>query len=145
MYYEANKNTTVYGAATILITIRCVYRIALFAHGFNADIASDQKLFGTLESWVMFVAVLKMNLTPPGWFMGRDGWKLSGWDEKKWQILETKDLPSIVGHVDSSDPPVYGQQQCVPYDGGAYTREFQASTTGNGDLSDPSLNRELVC
>jgi hypothetical protein len=126
-----------------LITIRCVYRIALFAHGFNADIASDQKLFGTLESWAMFVALLKLTLTPPGWFMGRDGWKLSGWIEKKWQI-ETKDLSSIVGNVDSSDSPVYGQQQYVSDDGGAYTRELQSSTAGNGDLSDPSPNREFV-
>jgi hypothetical protein len=101
----------VYGTATILILIRSVYRIALFAHGFNDDLASEQRLFAALESWTIFVALLKMTLTPPGWFMGRDGWKLSGWDEKKWQILETKD-PS--------------------------------STVDNGDLSDPSLNRQPV-
>jgi hypothetical protein len=134
----------VYGTATILILIRSVYRIALFAHGFNDDIASDQRLFATLESWTMFVALLKMTLTPPGWFMGRDGWKLSGWDEKKWQILETKDPSSTVDNVDSSDPPVYGQQPYMAYDGGAYTHEFQSSTVGDGDLRDPQSAAGLL-
>lgn len=119
-----------------------MYRIALFAHGFNGSIASDQRLFFFFESGAMFVALIKMSLTPPGWFMGCSGWKLSGWNEKKWQILETKDPSSTVGNGDSSDLPVYGQQPYMPYDAGAYTHELLSSTGGNGDLGDPSPNEQ---
>jgi hypothetical protein len=121
-----------------------VYRIALFAQGFNGDIASDQALFSTLESGMIFVALLKMILTPPGWFIGREGWKLSWWDEKRWQILDTKDPSSTVDSIYSSDVQIPAQEPYVPYDADAYARDFPSSTISNGDLSDQPLNEQPV-
>ncbi|PMD45665.1 hypothetical protein L207DRAFT_419735 [Hyaloscypha variabilis F] len=80
---------SLYFSATVLILIRSAYRIALYARGFDGDVATDQRLFGTFETAAMFVALLKMTASPPGWFMGREGWKLDGWDEKRWEVIET--------------------------------------------------------
>jgi hypothetical protein len=94
IYGDLSKITTVYFSATVLILIRSAYRIALYARGFDGDVATDQRLFGTFETAAMFVALLKMTASPPGWFMGREGWKLDGWDEKRWEVVETYDSQS---------------------------------------------------
>ncbi|KAG6364813.1 hypothetical protein INS49_006417 [Diaporthe citri] len=57
-------------AATVLIFIRCVYRVAELKDGFSGELANDQTAFMILEGPMIILAVLAMTVCHPGRMLG---------------------------------------------------------------------------
>jgi hypothetical protein len=97
------------------------------AHGFSSKLANNQITFMIFESAVMVLALCIMTVYHPGRFIGRDGWKLSGWG-KNAKVLETKqpspamDADDWTAQHDNEQPTAnkaYG-----PNEGDIYMREW---------------------
>ncbi|KAG8629636.1 hypothetical protein KVT40_003501 [Elsinoe batatas] len=52
--------------ATVLIFIRCVYRVAELSKGFNSELANDEVAFDILEGPMIWLAVFVLTLIHPG-------------------------------------------------------------------------------
>ncbi|KAF4554496.1 Sphingoid long-chain base transporter RSB1-like protein [Elsinoe fawcettii] len=58
--------TIALGVATVLIFVRCVYRVAELSKGFNSHLANDEVAFNILEGPMIWLAVLVLTAFHPG-------------------------------------------------------------------------------
>ena len=65
-------------AATLLILVRSIFRVAELAHGFGSRLANDQVAFMILEGGMIILATGLMAGFHPGRYFG-DKWGESGW------------------------------------------------------------------
>jgi len=80
--------------ATILIFIRCVYRIVELQGGFTGTVASNQVAFMILEGPMIILAVLVLTILHPGRVF--DG----SWQDAGWSLRKSKSKPEgeLEGH-----------------------------------------------
>ncbi|KAG0649575.1 Himeic acid A biosynthesis cluster [Hyphodiscus hymeniophilus] len=112
-------------AASILILVRSCYRVAELAHGFDGKLANAQVPFIIFESTIMSFALIIMTIFHPGRFIGRAGWKLSGWGKNA--KIEEKKQPSAMDNGDWNAKYGAGQpttNKRFSFDEGTYQREY---------------------
>ncbi|KAF2666085.1 RTA1-domain-containing protein [Microthyrium microscopicum] len=68
--------------ATILITIRSIYRIAELQGGFNGTIANNEAAFMVLEGPMIILGVLALTVLHPGYALDRN-WQAARWSLRK--------------------------------------------------------------
>lgn len=121
------KNETVFAVATFLILIRSSYRVAELAHGFNSKLANDQTTFIIFESAMMALALCILTFYHPGRYIGREGWKVSGWGKNSKLADARQPSPSMVdgdwttryGNAQQPTSKAYGSNE-----GDLYMREW---------------------
>ena len=93
-----------FSTATVLILIRCAYRVAELSHGFNSKLANDQTTFMLFEACIMALATTLMSAFHPGIFLKHDGWANSGWgDRRKPAPMLQKTLDSETSSVNNGE------------------------------------------
>lgn len=76
-------------AATVLIFVRSVYRVAELESGFGGELANDQTLFMVFEGPMIIAASAALTVFHPGRsFMGR-------WAEANWSLNKDKHAPAV--------------------------------------------------
>ncbi len=68
--------------ATILIFLRCIYRVIELQGGYDGEIANHEASFMVLEGPMIFVAVGLLTAFHPGIAFG-DLWKVTDWSLRK--------------------------------------------------------------
>jgi hypothetical protein len=101
--------------------------VAELAHGFSSKLANDQTTFLIFESAMMALALCIMTAYHPGRFIGRDGWKYSGWG-KNAKLPEIKQASPAMGNGDWTARYGNGQQPANkaygPNESDIYMREW---------------------
>ena len=93
-----------FSTATILILIRCSYRVAELVHGFRSKLANDQATFMLFEACTMTLALVLMSAFHPGIFLKSSGWANSGWgDMRKPAPMLTKEISSETSSVNGNN------------------------------------------
>ncbi|RPA82432.1 putative RTA1 domain protein [Ascobolus immersus RN42] len=67
------------GLSTVLILIRCIFRVVELWDGWTSELMSNEKKFIALEGGMVIAAAVFLTLFNPGWGFGRE----HSWDEKK--------------------------------------------------------------
>lgn len=69
--------------ATLLVLVRCCYRVAELQGGFGGSLANNETTFMIFEGPMIFLAVLTLAVLHPGYcFGGLEGWKSTNWTWK---------------------------------------------------------------
>lgn len=88
-------------AATLLIFVRSVYRVAELQQGFDGPIAQDEVLFMILEGPMIFLAVSFLTVLHPGVAFGGQ------WANAGWSLRGRKSVPSVASGEELM-PPKFG-------------------------------------
>jgi hypothetical protein len=65
--------------STVLIFIRCTFRVAELSKGFGSALANNEVTFMVLEGAMVATAVIFLTLLSPGVAFGQVAWDNSGW------------------------------------------------------------------
>lgn len=65
--------------ATLLILVRCCFRVAELSEGFGSSLANNELLFMVLEGPMVFIAMLLLLMLHPGFAIGKENWIKAGW------------------------------------------------------------------